>query len=486
MVGLGQGPPSIRVVGLGQGPLGNPMVGLGQGTPATVAVGLGSEWKAKQAALREEARALAESYMDPALIAARAAAREGRDARRGNGEALVNLWREASKPRKGGAIKPEPAGCKLDSPELFRQWLAARGLEDALEYTGDQQGWSLYRYTRNPVVKSEKWWEQAFHGSWWYSAWLILETGIFLESDDKDLGHDYWEPGVYCSPSLDTGLWYARPQALFGDTVFHRIIFDLRVDPERRKKNRARGGIQWVFPCGAVSLHGLWVRHNAPPNNGEERVLGWEPELEALPPGQVAPEPTVNWRTGQWPHYVDPHPFVLDDNSVPPWMMDGIKDGNKATVPTATKNGNKGKGSGAVGQAAAANTPGGLYGRWLKMAASGELHPSWKQAVVAGPKGGAKGWATATKGQKGGASASAASAASAVNIPAAVGKAVIPKAGTPTQVWNPAANQADGAGKGCGGKGAIKRAADGAAGGWPPAKKGVGAAGAWKGGCSGW
>lgn len=310
--------------------------------------------------------------LDPVLLAARATAREGRDSKRGN-EALVNLWREVSKPRKGGAIKPQPAGCKLDSPELFQEWLNQRGLHDALKYTGDQQGWSVYRYTRKPVVKSEKWWETAFHGSWWYSVWLILETGIFLESDDKGLGHDFWEPGVYCSPSLDTGLWYARPQILFNDEVFHRIIFELRVDPDKRKKNRARGGIQWVFPCEAVSLHGVWVRHNAPPSKGEERVNGWEADLEALPPGASAPVPTVNTRTGAWPHYVDPHPFQLDDNSVPPWMMCG----KKAKVEGG------GKGGGA------APTPaGGLYGRWLRMAEAGQLHASWTPGAKGAAKGG--------------------------------------------------------------------------------------------------
>lgn len=252
----------------------------------------------------------AEDLKNERLQAARVVARQGRDCRARGNEALVNLWREVSKPRKGGAIPAMPPGCKVDSQPLFQEWLDRRGLTDALEYSGNQQGWDVYRYTRDPVVKSEPHWEQAFHGTWWYSVWLLLETGIFLESDDKGLGHDFWEPGTYCSPSLDTGLWYARPQVLFNDGVYHRIIFELRVNPERRRKNRARGGIQWVFPCGAVALHAVWIRSNAPPNNGEERVYGWEADLEALPPGWAAPEPLVNTRTDPWPDIPDPHPFV--------------------------------------------------------------------------------------------------------------------------------------------------------------------------------
>jgi hypothetical protein len=327
------------------------------------------KWKGQKGLGQE-----AEEVMDPALVAARLTAREGRDSTQGK-DALVNLWREVSKPRGGGAIKLQPDGCKLDCPGLFQQWLEQRGLQDVLSYTGEQQGWSVYSYDKTPVVKSQPWWEQAFHGSWWYSVWLILETGIFLESDDKGLGHDFWEPGVYCSPSLDTGLWYARPQNMFGDGVYHRIIFELRVDPERRKRNRARGGVQWVFPCAGVALHAVWIRSNAPPNKGEERVNSWDAELEALPPGSVAPPPVVNPRTGHWPHHVDPHRFILGDTSVPPWMMatDGKKSAGKDAVPAA------------AAAVLPAQAPGGLYGRWLKQAERGELHPSWTPGKSAAP-----------------------------------------------------------------------------------------------------
>merc|ERR1719433_463460 len=112
-----------------------------------------------------------------------------------------------------------------------------------LKRVEDQDGWAVFVYTpEDRVVRSSPDWETAWHGTWWYAVWLILKSGVFLESNDRSLGHDFWEPGVYCSPSLDTGLWYARPQILFGDGVYYRIIFELRVDPAtRKKKQKARG-----------------------------------------------------------------------------------------------------------------------------------------------------------------------------------------------------------------------------------------------------
>jgi len=216
-------------------------------------------------------------------------------------EALVNQWREVSRPRRAGAVPRMPRGTRLDFPALFQEWLEVRGLGDALEHVEDRKGWAIYKYKREPVVSVEDSWETAFHGTWWYSVWLVLQSGVLLESNDWGKGHDFWEPGVYCSPNLDTARWYARPQVLFGDGVYHRIIFELRVNPVQRKRSRQRGGVQWVFPTGAVALVAVRVQLNAPPVNGEERVNGWDADLEALPPNCSKPEPTINSREGPWP-----------------------------------------------------------------------------------------------------------------------------------------------------------------------------------------
>lgn len=238
-------------------------------------------------------------------------------------EDLVNKWREVSKPNRQGAVAPKPRGAKLDFHDLFQQWLDARDLSDALEYSGTEKGWAVYKYNKSVATPDEKTWECAFHGTWWYSVWLVLESGVLLESDDREKGHDFWEPGVYCSPLLHTGRWYARPQVLFGDGVYHRIIFELRVDPERRKRNRQRGGVQWVFPTQAVALHAIRVQINAPPKIGEERVNEWDAELEGIPHGKMRPVSTVNPRDLEqdpWPE-LEPGSSDEERNTVPPHLL---------------------------------------------------------------------------------------------------------------------------------------------------------------------
>mmetsp|Transcript_92384 Transcript_92384/g.270444 ORF Transcript_92384/g.270444 Transcript_92384/m.270444 type:complete len:412 (-) Transcript_92384:118-1353(-) len=235
-------------------------------------------------------------------------------------EALVNQWREVSRPRRAGAVARLPAGARLDFHPLFQEWLEVRGLGDALEHAEDRGSWAIYRYKREPVVSAEESWEAAFHGTWWYSVWLVLESGVLLESNDWDKGHDFWEPGVYCSPNLETARWYARPHVLFGDDAYHRVVFELRVDSARRKRNRQRGGVQWVFPTGAVALHAVWVQINSPPQKGEERVNEWDADLEALPLSREKPEPTTNPRDGPWSEVEDEEEAEEEEYSLPPHL----------------------------------------------------------------------------------------------------------------------------------------------------------------------
>lgn len=254
-------------------------------------------------------------------------------------ENLVEQWREVSKPRRAGAVAKQPRGSKKDFPALFDEWLKVRDLHDSLRRckAEDQRGWRVYRYTREPVVKAAASWEQAFHGTWWYSVWSVIESGVMLESDDRSKGHDFWEPGVYCSPNLDTGRWYARPHILFGDGVYHRVLFELRVDPSRRKKNRQRGGVQWVFPAAAVALYAVWVQLNAPPKNGEERVNDWDPLLEALPPERQAVSEIANPRVGPWP---EPEGSDSEDGleePVAPHLADWPKSAAASCLPSSTQ-----------------------------------------------------------------------------------------------------------------------------------------------------
>eukprot|EP00930_Biecheleria_cincta_P032616 TRINITY_DN22619_c0_g1_i2.p1 TRINITY_DN22619_c0_g1~~TRINITY_DN22619_c0_g1_i2.p1 ORF type:complete len:325 (-),score=37.52 TRINITY_DN22619_c0_g1_i2:294-1229(-) len=256
-------------------------------------------------------------------------------------EDLVDKWREVSKPRGQGALKPQAKGAREDFARLFDEWLRARNLENALKPEGYCRGWKIYRYVKEPVVQSDATWEQAFHGTWWYSLWAVLESGVFLESNDRAKGHDFWEPGVYVSPKFATGLWYARPQVLFGDGVYHRVIFEVRVNTAERIRARDRGGVQWIFKPDAVSLHAIWVKRNSPPLNGEERINDWDPLLEALPPGWTHRPHTINDRVGDWP---EPRPDeegeadVWDDELVPPHLQGANPHAYEKTQESAAGN----------------------------------------------------------------------------------------------------------------------------------------------------
>ena len=209
---------------------------------------------------------------------------------------LVIQWRDVSKPKRQGAVAAQRTGSRKDFAICFEEWLRARGLQDFLREDGYKQGWKVYKYIRKPVVESEEDWEPAFHGTWWYSVRLVLEAGVLLDSNDGDKGHDFWEPGVYCTPVLETARWYARPQILFADGVYHRIVYELRVNTSKRLRNRQRGGVQWVFKPDSVSLYGIWVQRNQPPAVGEERINSWDPKLEARPLGSKEVDATRNRR----------------------------------------------------------------------------------------------------------------------------------------------------------------------------------------------
>ena len=94
----------------------------------------------------------------------------------------------------------------------------------------------------------------------------MLESGILLVSNDWNLGPEFVQgsPGVYCTPLLKTARRYARPHILCGGGVYHRLIFELRTDPNQLLRARKKGGEQRMSPSTAVSLHAVWVERNAP------------------------------------------------------------------------------------------------------------------------------------------------------------------------------------------------------------------------------
>lgn len=206
---------------------------------------------------------------------------------------LVGLWRKLSRPRREGAVPQEPSHCDQRSRLLLDQWFDVRSLGQVLQpvQLNVSPCWQAYRYLQEPISES---WVPAFHGSWWYAIWSIARTGIVLASDSMDKGHEFWQPGVYCSPLFGTAKSYARPHVLFADGVYHRVLVELRVDPSRQLRSRERGGQQWVFPVEAVKIFAVWVQMNAPPETGEERLRDWVPELEAVPCGCEVPFVVTN------------------------------------------------------------------------------------------------------------------------------------------------------------------------------------------------
>ncbi|CAJ1337202.1 unnamed protein product [Effrenium voratum] len=192
----------------------------------------------------------------------------------------------------------------------FEQWLDQRNLSGRLEYSGTQRKWHVFSYLPTEqgeqADRSEEAMVEAFHGTWWYSLWLVLQTGVVLESNDKEKGHDFNScAGVFCSPDVCTAEQYARPQIIFQDGMYHRVIFQLLVQRnQRQKRKHGREGVQWILPMASVKLKALWIRLDAPPRPREEALRDWCSELEAVPQGCSAVAPLA---------YNQPEEVIFED-----------------------------------------------------------------------------------------------------------------------------------------------------------------------------
>ena len=129
----------------------------------------------------------------------------------------VGRWRELAKPGKRKVIEMAPVDWPIEISfgQMLQKWLYARGLDKKLrcnsfsmpseDHTASllQLGTAspiiYYTYTGS-VVQAGEHWEEAYHGSWWYGVWSILESGVLLESNDEEAGHQFWYHGVFCSP----------------------------------------------------------------------------------------------------------------------------------------------------------------------------------------------------------------------------------------------------------------------------------------------
>ena len=185
-----------------------------------------------------------------------------------------------------------PSACRELFPALFKEWLASRQASHLVSARQSSGDWYVYRL---PWMSGERTgfqpgnWVQAFHGTRWYAVWPILNSKVLLESNNHDLGHDFGESGVYCSPLITTARSYGIPHDRFGDGVYYRAMLEVIVDLNLRTRRRSKGGEQRVLPSEAVRVKALWVQPNAPPADGEWRFNTWDAALEALPVAQLPP-----------------------------------------------------------------------------------------------------------------------------------------------------------------------------------------------------
>ena len=229
---------------------------------------------------------------------------------------LVKVWRnKATGDGKGRDFRGIVASsCMAGINELMLEWFERRGLLEIVKRqerpdaptTVKNDHWVYYakklmdpvegdltcsggvdvdfrtRYSGSVPV-----WRPAYHGTWFYGLWNLLLSGQISPSTDLQKGHEYNNLGamVYCSPKFDTAVWYARPQNLFGDSVYHCCVLELRVDMRFVHKHKPGGGAQWTFPSSAVVIVGVWICHNCGNEKGSAHLRYWQAEDECIPVG---------------------------------------------------------------------------------------------------------------------------------------------------------------------------------------------------------
>lgn len=91
-----------------------------------------------------------------------------------------------------------------------------------------------------------------FVGSCWHVLWAVSEAGrLSLPSFGPAPGT--FSLGLACHSSLSSGKSRAPPTNVFGDGLFHRLVFRVAV----RKRRRTAGKL--IVPHEAVWLRGMWV-----------------------------------------------------------------------------------------------------------------------------------------------------------------------------------------------------------------------------------
>ena len=139
--------------------------------------------------------------------------------------------------------------------ELIPSFLAARGLNrERLEFVGYHEGWLEYHIhspsIRSPGAKivSDNWndqtkwpreWVSAYHGGRWYGFWNTIAEGWINISKKTGVGQNAGGgDGHYCAVDMEYARWYSRPQVLFEDGAFHRVMYRVAYDRTKLRKLR--------------------------------------------------------------------------------------------------------------------------------------------------------------------------------------------------------------------------------------------------------
>ena len=127
---------------------------------------------------------------------------------------LIQQWIELARGRKKKPIPTFPYTAHDDFGRLFQAWLHMRGLDEKVIEDDnhelvtvpvlDPRRWRFYKLEHPAQAKASEAaakdarWSFAWHGTWWYALWSILEAGRMLESNDASKGHDFLQgrPGV--------------------------------------------------------------------------------------------------------------------------------------------------------------------------------------------------------------------------------------------------------------------------------------------------
>ena len=109
------------------------------------------------------------------------------------------------------------------------------------------------------------------HVSREFHVWSVEHgvSWVLNASDNIVKGHSVGQqPGVWVTPMIDTATWYARPQVVFGDGVYYRVVWQVLVNPDKRREYKKESGSSIVSArtmfessrCGSSRTPPRWNR----------------------------------------------------------------------------------------------------------------------------------------------------------------------------------------------------------------------------------